>query len=240
MDPGIRSGKVTMLSLVFLFVYVAQSQAEEQIFSSEELEQLNQGLLVTRPQSQLKKGMFLFGGNSWQLINAKPQEVWQSLLDVERFPSIIPKTVSSELLSEHEQRRVVAIHQKGGPFDINYRIVFTVKIPGKELLFRIDSSHDGTATKAWGFFHIAPYNDRKSILSYGVLSDIGSGSVQGMIRPLLQEKLLKVPFYLKRYLERGGKFRYTQNLPTQHRKPKVDRSIAKLGRVFAIASKKIQ
>ncbi len=97
------------------------------------------------------------------------------------------------------------MHHQHGPFDVRYTLEFTVQPQARDLRFRLLSSEHDMIKALWGFMTVISLGPHESVLCYGVMGDIGSGSIQSWARPYLQSKLLRVPHYLKRHLERRSR-----------------------------------
>lgn len=181
----------------------ARAQAPRADFSDAERRSLAAGHLVSRPLAELKHGQRLVGGISWQRINQPPDAVWRASLDTNLYPYLFPKLASAELLSEQPSARTVAMHHQHGPFDVRYTLKFSLTPNQRDMHFRMVSTKHPMLKAMWGFITVIPAGNNSSILCYGIMGDIGSGFIQGWARPYLQTKLLRVPHYFKRHLERG-------------------------------------
>lgn len=180
----------------------ALAQAPQANFSDSERLRLASGQLVSRPLAKLIRGQRLVGGISWQKIDQPADVVWRTALDTNSYQYLFPKLVSAKLMSQQSNTRTVIMHHQYGPFDVRYTLEFSLTPHRRDMQFRMLSTEHPMLKTLWGFMTVIPDGDGACILCYGVMGDIGSGSIQGWARPYLQAKLLRVPDYFRRFLER--------------------------------------
>ncbi len=170
---------------------------------------LEAGRIVLRPVVRRSGERKLFGGASWQVIDRPVEEVWAALLDVERYDQMLPEVRRVRVVARDGARRIVRIEHGNALIHVGYHVRLEPRREHRELLFRLDRDRPSDLQAAWGFIRLRPWGSSRTLVSFGAMADVGSGLVSGALRPLVHEWMLKVPWTLKKYLERGrGRTRY--------------------------------
>jgi len=177
-------------------------------FSRTEQHVLDTGGLVVRSVTKQRGSLRLVGGASWQVINLPPEAVFRAVLDADRYPRMLPRVVESHVVARHGTERIVLVRHAAGPVAARYYLRTNVYQDRKDLTFTLDERRPHDIRAAWGFFAVRPYRNGKSVLSYGVMTDIGEGVVTGLFRGQVHEWILRVPWTIKKYIEGRGRQRY--------------------------------
>lgn len=171
-------------------------------FTAAELRQLRRGELVVRPTAVRRGDLDLVGGTSWQAIDAPAEVVWETLLDTSRYARILPSVTDARLLTDEGRRRLIWLRHDYAVVDASYTLVATIDREHRTASFRVDTSRPRAIRAGWGFFTVRPLGDHRSVISYGVLTDMGSGFAAGLLAPTIRDWMLRVPETVKAYLER--------------------------------------
>ncbi len=146
----------------------------------------------------------LFGGASWQVVDRPVEQVWAALLDVAHYRKMLPQVRAARLVAQDGNARIVRIEHGSSWIHVGYHVQMTPRPEHHEMLFRLDPSRPSDLEAAWGFIRLTPWGHGRTLVSFGAMADIGGGLISGALRPLIHEWMLKVPWTLKKYLERGG------------------------------------
>jgi carbon monoxide dehydrogenase subunit G len=160
---------------------------------------------VSRPMRNARAN--LVGGTSWIVVDADWQTVWRALTDFGAYTRIFPKTDSSRLVSRTGQVRVISMSQGNALIRVNYSLRAVLDPDQHEISFRVDRHRPHALRDGWGFFNLEPQGNR-TLVSYGIVVDPGSGIVRNLFSGSLREQLLSVPKRLKRWIEGEGAHRY--------------------------------
>jgi len=179
-----------------------------QAFSPEERRRLRAGELVMRRETEMRGELRLIGGTSFQVVDAPPDAVWEAVLDTARYPRFLPRVADATLVRDASGRRLVRIHHEQGPIEASYHVNIRFASARRMAQFRIDRSHPGAIRDGWGFFIVQPHGEGKSMVTFGIMADVGSGVVSGLLRPRVHEWMLRVPEQLRDYVEGSGRSRY--------------------------------
>lgn len=187
-------------------------------FSPEEVKTLASGRLVQRPVLRRRGKQKLMGGTSFQVIDAPVDLVWQALLDTPRYPRMMPEVVEAKLVERHGERRTVFLRQGRTSFlQTTYYLDVDVNSAEHDISFRIDKNRPHDLRTAYGFYNIRPFEGAsggpaRTLLSYGIMADIGGGFLAALARDTVHEWMLKTPWMVKRFIESSGVHIYKNKL----------------------------
>jgi len=198
---------IVLLSLGALFSLGARAQSTAGL-SARERARLGRGELVTREVSMPQGRLRLIGGTSYQVIDAPVSAVWSAVRDVGHYRRFIPQATESRLVSSEDERRLVRIRHKQGPVEASYYMRVQFSSGQRMARFWVDRSLPHSIRDGWGFFNVRSHRNGKSLLTFGVLADVGSGFLSGLVRPRIHEWMLRVPDEFRKWVEGPGRRRY--------------------------------
>lgn len=170
-------------------------------FSADERARLARGELVTRRVTEKRGSLRLIGGSSWQLIDAPPEALYRALLETRFYPRMLPAVSGAKLISAEPTQRRVRIDHKKGPLGVSYRLALTLDPVRRDITFKLNDRLDSGMRAAWGFLTVHPYGASQSLLAYGVMADPGDGLLVSIVRGMIHDWLMKVPWQVKRFVE---------------------------------------
>ena len=150
------------------------------------------------------------GGSSWQVIDAAPDAVWRALLDTSHYHKMMPQVLEARVVAQAGQRahRVPAPGRRG-LVEAKYYLRVSVHEERHDITFTVDDSKPREVLRAaWGFYTVRPYRDGRTLLAYGVMADIGTGFMAGVMRHNVHEWMLRTPWLVKRFVEGSGRKLY--------------------------------
>lgn len=206
-----RCGIVVATALLVLITGVGEVRAQYVAdLSGEELQRLEQGRLVMHRQNRSIKGVRLFGGTSWQRVDLPPAVVWQAVLDTSRYPDMLPQVTEAQLVREDPETRLLFLRHGDGLVSARYHLVMQCRARSKIATFYVDPHHPGSLSHGRGYIVVQPFQETSSLITFHILADVSGGMVASVLRPQIQEWMLRVPQTIKRYVEGPGRERYTQ------------------------------
>jgi ribosome-associated toxin RatA of RatAB toxin-antitoxin module len=185
----------------------ARADANRELTAAEHAK-LARGELVVRPLEQRRGSQELIGGAAWQVIEARPEVVWQALLDTSRYHRFMPRVLEARLVAEKGGLRTVFVRQGTELIDASYYMKVHVVPDKRDISFAVDESRPHDLRTAWGFYSVRPYGNGRTLLAYGIMADIGGGLLTGVLKGTIHEWMLKVPWLLKRFVEGSGRWLY--------------------------------
>lgn len=202
MDRLTHSALALILLGLGLFPASAGAQAASGTFSAEEQRKLRAGRLVMRREMSQRGELRLIGGTAYQVVDAPPEQVWAAVMDTASYTEFLPRVVVSRTVRERAGQRLVYIEHRQGPVAASYHVRIDLLPQQHMARFRIDTSRPHSIQDGWGFFIVQPFGDDRSMVTFGIMADVGTGVVSGLMRPTLHEWMLRVPNELKKYVER--------------------------------------
>lgn len=188
----------------------ASAGVESGTFTPDEWRRLDAGEIVVRPATRMQGAVRMYGGSSWQVIDAPPSAVWSALLDTPRYRKMMPQVIESKLVKAGEGERTVFLRQgQKGLLEARYFLKVRVYEDRHDLTFTVDESRPREVLQsAWGFYTVRPYKDGRTLLAYGVMADIRGGLLGAVVRDSVHEWMLRTPWLMKRFIEGSGRALY--------------------------------
>ncbi len=178
------------------------AQGGTSTFTAAERRRLSRGELVMRRETQQRGELRLIGGTSWQVVDAPPRVVWESVVDTDDYGEFLPEVSESRILRRQPGQRLVFLRHQQGPVEASYAVRIDFLERQRMARFRIDTTRPASIRDGWGFFIVQPFGDDRSMVTFGIMADVGTGVVAGLVRPRVHEWMLRVPQELKKHVER--------------------------------------
>jgi len=184
-----------------LEVPVAEAQSSAP-FSASETRRLRRGRLVTRPEERRRGNLLLIGGASFRIVNHPPDVVWAAVRDSRAYHHFLPEVHRVRVVARGSRGRgrVIRVTHKQGPLEASYHLRLDFVGSLQTVQFRIDSERDNDVREGWGYIRVQPYGEGRSMVTWGILADVGSGLAVGLVRDEIQRWILEVPTLLSNYL----------------------------------------
>ncbi len=207
-----RSTLVVALACVWLSAAshaVWAQDYNDRALSTDELQRLAKGELVTRPMRSERGELRLFGGSSWQVIDALPEVVWAALHDTPRYPHMLPRVLQASVVAKRDHEQDLFIYQGSWPIYTSYYLTLRSNAVERSIDFKLDDSRPHGIRAGWGLVRLRAYGSGRTLMALGILADVGHGVLAWFTRALVQRWMLKIPSTVKAFLESGGRDRYT-------------------------------
>ena len=188
--------------LAVLAAASAVAQAPSSDFSSVERARLQNGELIAREVMRSEGRYHYIGGTSWQLVRAPVEQVWETVLDTNNDPRLIPSVETARVVSETEEQRVVHLTHRYSIASASYYARVTVEEDEHRLRFDLDRSRPHDLRAGRGFLSLRSYRG-DTIVTWGALADLGSGMVMQVFGPMLHDWMLRVPRCVRDEIEPG-------------------------------------
>ncbi|MBC7171585.1 MAG: SRPBCC family protein [Polyangiaceae bacterium] len=207
-----RSTYVAVAALAALLGCAALGSAQsDDGLSERDRGRLARGELIVRETSQRRGPLTLIGGTSFQVINASPDLVWRALHDAARFGEMLPGATRSQQTFRRGNDRGLAVQHGTGALSASYELKLNYVEPTRVVMFQVDDQNPGALRAGWGFLKVRPWaGGDKTLVTFGILADVGDGMLAGALRPRVHEWMLRVPQTMKRFLERHGNAIYAR------------------------------
>lgn len=188
---------------------LSHAQQQEQ-FTSEERARLDAGRLVMRSSARTQGQLQMIGGTSWQVVDEPIDVTWRAICDAEQYRHMFPSTSESVVVAHAPGERVVRLRHEYGPVTAQYYLRMQLDEPHHDIAFRLDRQRPSDLRAAWGFLSARPYGegDDRTLISWGIMADVGGGMLGGLFRGQIHENMLRVPATIRGYLQGAGRGRY--------------------------------
>lgn len=184
------------------------ARGEPAPFSRAEQARLSRGSLVTRSSVRARGQLRLIGGTSWQVVRQPADVVWRAVNDTSRYPDMLPRVSEARVVSRERGGRTVYVRHGGGGVDARYYLRARVDGGRKDMRFGLDDRRPHTIRAAYGFLTVRAWRPGQSLITYGVMADVGTGVLVGLLRPTIHAWILRVPQTMKQFIETRGWRRY--------------------------------
>jgi hypothetical protein len=170
-----------------------------------EVGKLLRGETVARTQ-ELRRGPRRYvGGVAYTIVEAGPDEVTTLLDDVSGWRRFLPKTRDAQRVGTAGDDTLVQVTHGSALVKVAYTL--RVRRDGRVVRFWMDSSRPHDIEDAWGFFRAQPMPDGRTLVTYGILIDMGDGLLRDLFEDRVRELALEVPDHVRevalRRLARG-------------------------------------
>lgn len=159
--------------------------------SADETARLMRGETVSRAQ-QLDRGMRHYvGGVTYAIVNVSPQELAALEDDVGSWRRFLPSTRDAQRVGEVAGDSLIEMTHGSTLLQVAYTLRFHHE--GREMRFWMDRTRAHDIDDAWGFLRTDPMPDGRTLLTWGILIDMGPGLLRDLFEPKVQAMALGVP-----------------------------------------------
>ncbi len=173
---------------------------------------LSCGATVVRAQALDSASRRYVGGVAYVLLDESPANLARLLDDVDVWRRIVPKTRNARRLNPHaggirapgdrtegasEPPGDARVEMTSGTALVQAQYTMRVRREGAVVRFWMDPSRRHDIEDAWGFVRAEPAADGRTLVTYGVLIDLGPGIVRDLFESRVRTLALSVPDRLR-------------------------------------------
>jgi hypothetical protein len=182
----------------------ARAQSTEPL-SAPEAARLGHGETIERTQDVDRDRKHYVGGVTYTIVEATPSELETIFYDVSAYQTILPHTLSARLFARIDDDLFVEVRQGNALVQGSYTIRLRRSADHREVRFWLDRERPHDIEDAWGFFRIEPLASLtpgvpRTLVTYGILLDIGPGIVRALFESKIRDAMLSVPQRLRSYV----------------------------------------
>ncbi len=207
-----RTGGLAIIGALLLSIPVLPVAGQERAngFTADERERLEHGQLVARPVTRRRGSLRLIGGSSWQVVDQPLDVTWRALCDARSYRRMLPGADEANVVAHEPGQRIVRVSHAVGFVHASYHLRMSYDHDRHDISFRLDDRRPNDLRAAWGFISISRYQDdpSRTLVSYGVMADVGDGMLGGILRGQIHEWMLRVPTTIRDYLRGPAQRRY--------------------------------
>jgi hypothetical protein len=161
----------------------------------EETGRLMRGETVTRSQELVRGPRRYVGGVTYTVVDASPDDLAAALDDINAWRRFLPRTRNAERVGSAGEDPLVRVTHGSALV----RVAYTLRVhrDGNRVRFWMDPSRPHDIEDAWGFFRSEPLPDGRTLVTYGILIDMGDGILRDMFESRVRELALEVPDHVR-------------------------------------------
>jgi hypothetical protein len=175
----------------FLLVALAAGGARADALTADETSHLLEGQTVARTQELARGPRRYVGGVTYTVIDGALGDVAAVLDDVRYWRRFLPKSRDARLVGSVDGDPLVRVTHGSAIVQVAY--VLRVHRDGNVVRFWMDPSREHDIEDAWGFFRAEPMGDGRTLVTYGILVDMGDGLLRDLFEPRMRQLALEVP-----------------------------------------------
>lgn len=189
-----------LTGLAVLALVSTAAAAGPDALAPDEQKRLDAGGTVVRERTFDIDGERYIGGLTYTVLDHSAAEVESVLDDISTYRRILPRTKQVRLVAVEGRDRLVELVSGNALVEATYTI--RIRQEGDELRFWLDPLRPHGIDDAWGFLRMEPFTtasgEAKTLLTYGVLVDVGGGMIADAFEGRIRSALLSVPDLLRR------------------------------------------
>jgi hypothetical protein len=200
--------KRLLVGMGFLGALLCAPLARADGLSADEQARLATGATVVREQTVEDDERRLVGGVTYTVVEATPEELEATFDDVDAYKQLLPKTRYARRVSGPGTDTFIEVSQGNNVVSASY-VLEVRKYPRERTVrFWLAPSYPHAIDDAWGFFRAEPLppasdGTPRTLLTYGVLVDVGPGIVRAFYEEKLRAAMLAVPQLVRQYVQRS-------------------------------------
>lgn len=160
-----------------------------------ETDRLLRGETISRTQDLRRGSRRYVGGVTYTIVDAGPDELSSLLDDVDSWRRFLPKTRDARRVGSVDGDTLVEVTHGSALVRVAYTL--RVRREGRVVRFWMDPWRPHDIEDAWGFFRAEPMPDGRTLVTYGILIDMGDGLLRDLFEGRVRELALEVPQHVR-------------------------------------------
>jgi carbon monoxide dehydrogenase subunit G len=171
------------------------SPASADGLSRQETQRLLRGESVARRQQNSFGDERYVGGVSYVILDSPADDVARLVSDPAVWKRVLPKTRSARAVGSAGGDALIEVSSGTLFLEANYTMRLRRESDG--IKFWLDRARPHDVADAWGFLRVEPMGDGRSLVSYGVLIDVGNGIARDLFENPVRDLAMSVPDRLR-------------------------------------------
>jgi hypothetical protein len=188
-----------VLGALFVALAIAATSAPARAgFSADQQKRLDRGELVVEPMEYERGKHEYVGGVSYAISTTPIERLSEIARDPKRLPELLPAVEKVEVLSISEKTGIAKIRvtHKLGPTRGSYTFLCMFHDGGLLGRFWLDPTADNALDDAWGYVRLTPLGGGRTLVTYGLLYDLGPGVIRMLFEARIRNVALEYPLRL--------------------------------------------
>jgi hypothetical protein len=190
-----RIARTLSAAALGLTLAVASGPARADGLGVDETSHLLRGDTVSRSQDLRRGPRRYVGGVSYKILDATTDDLGALLDDVSSWRRFLPKTRDAERVGTAGDDPLVRITHGSALVQVAYTL--RVHRDGNVVRFWMDGRRAHDIEDVWGFFRAEPMPDGRTLVTYGILIDMGDGILRDLFESRVRELALEVPDHVR-------------------------------------------
>jgi hypothetical protein len=187
--------RVVPAALAALALLLGNAAARANGLSPQENDKLVRGETVARAQDLQRYGRRYVGGVTYKILDASEDDLESLLLDVSAWRRFLPKTRDAQRVGNVGVDPLVRVTHGSALVQVGYTL--RVHRDGNVVRFWMDPTRSHDIEDVWGFFRAEALGDGRTLVTYGILIDMGDGILRDLFEPRVRQLALDVPDYVR-------------------------------------------
>lgn len=181
---------------------LSSTSAHADGLTGHELERLFRGQTVARTQALDHGNRHYVGGVTYALLDADAGDVARLFDSADAWRRVLPEIRSVRALGTVEEDSLIEVTHGNAILQVTYtmRVHRDAQHP-LTARFRLEPRRRHEIEDVWGFLRAEPRADGRTILTYGVLIDMGPGLLRDLFEDRVRETALTVPDRIRGLVE---------------------------------------
>jgi hypothetical protein len=182
------------MRLVAVVAVVVAFAPNAHAFTDAETTRLANRESIIEPTTHFKNGQRYVGGIAYRIVDADADHISKVFRTPARWTEVLPRARDARLVKvdDNGQAHVRVTHQFG-IFTSSYDVIIAFTEQGRFGRFWIDQHGDNDLADGWGFLRLTPLPAGKTLVTWGVLFDVGEGVTRALFEAKMQRAALDVP-----------------------------------------------
>jgi ribosome-associated toxin RatA of RatAB toxin-antitoxin module len=173
---------------------VAPEASARSDLSASERAHLAAGGTVIEESVVERDGRRFVGGVAYRIVDADVSRLSTIVRDPRRYRELFPHLAEARLLSIDERGQAkIRFDHANGPFHAGYVARVSFSDRGRAGRFRIDRGAPSSLQDGWGFVRLTELPGHRTLVTFGVLFDLGGGLVRLLFEKKIQRAALGFP-----------------------------------------------
>ncbi|HEY8040186.1 MAG TPA: hypothetical protein VIF15_10355 [Polyangiaceae bacterium] len=184
-----------LAAAAFVALLFSSATARAGGLSADEADRLMRGESVSRTQDYARGGMRYVGGVTYAIVDTAPDDLATLVQDVAALRRFMPKTRDAQRVGTAGSDELVEFTHGS----VLVKVAYTLRIhqEGRVVRFWMDPTRAHDIEDAWGYFRADPMPAGRTLLTFGILIDMGDGLLRDMLEDRVRELALELPDHLR-------------------------------------------
>ncbi|MDP9034467.1 MAG: SRPBCC family protein [Myxococcota bacterium] len=167
---------------------------------------LLRGETILRGQTLDRADRHYSGGVTYTIVDGRTDELRALLFDLREWQRFLPMARGARLVGVRGGDPLVEITHEAGFFHTEYTM--EIRRSGDTVRFWLDLSRPHDVEDAWGFFRAEPLGDGRTLVTYGILIDLGPGLLHDWFEKRVRALALNVPQRVRGLMQERRRLAY--------------------------------